>query len=168
MEEIGITIITNKIPKIKNNKRKLLGRKMGELIKIKITANHGISVNGEYVCDSLDPILEFLKDSKEYFTEEEIDKFNRTEGYGVFLNAQIIRFLPYHFIITQSTDGVNAPYLNIIARLDGTAENRPHGIIGQTADFDGKPKAHWDGEDCDYKVSDLWASDFKFNKFRGV
>jgi hypothetical protein len=168
MEEIGITIITSKVLKIKNAKRNLIKKSKGESIKIKITANEGIAINGEYVCDSLDPIIEFTEDPKTYFTDEEIDKFNRTEGYGVFLKAQIIRFWPYHFIITKSTDGVNKPYLNIIAKLDGDSATRPHGIIGQTADYDGKPKAHWDGEDADYKVADLWSDDFKFNKFKGV
>lgn len=166
MEEIGITIITNKVPKIKNAKKKLFKKIIGELIEIKITANHSISVNNEKICDSLDPILEFTNDFKDYFTEEEIEKFKQTEGYGTFMKGYIIRFWPYNFIITQSTDGVNAPYLNIIVRLDGNTTNRPHGIIGQTADFDGKLKEKMDGEELDYKVSDLWANDFKFNRFR--
>lgn len=167
MEEIGITIIIDKIPKIKNSKKKLFKKINATEIKIKIKANGDISVNNEYVCDSLDPILEFVDDLKDYFTDEEIEKFKKTEGYGEFMKANIIRFWPYNFIITRSTDHVNTPYLNIIARLDGNTTNRPHGVIGQTADFDGKPKEKLDGEECDYKVSDLWASDFKFNKFKG-
>ncbi len=83
------------------------------------------------------------------------------------MNAYVIRLWPYNFIITRSTDRVNAPYLNLIVRLDGTAATRPHGVVGQTADYDGKPKEKIDGEESDYKVSDLWASDFKFNKFKG-
>jgi hypothetical protein len=165
MEEIGITIVIDKIHKIKNSKKKLF-KKNGEVIKIKITANQGVSVNNELVCDSLDPILDFVEDLHGYFTDEELEKFRQTEGYGELMKANIIRFWPYNFIITRSTDRVNAPYLNIIVRLDGNTINRPHGVIGQTADFDGKPKEKIDGEEADYKVSDLWASDFKFNKFR--
>jgi hypothetical protein len=166
MEEIGITIISAKIPKVKNAKKKLSKKINVPEIKIRITANGHISVNDEWVCDSLDPILEFVENLNSYFTEDEIEKFKQTEGYGELMKANIIRFWPYNFIITRSTDRVNAPYLNIIVRLDGNTDNRPHGIIGQTADFDGKPKEKIDGEECDYKVSDLWASDFKFNKFR--
>lgn len=165
MEEIGVTIVTSKIPRVKGRK-KGFQRKV-DVLKIKITANDGVSVNDEHVCDSLDPIFGFLENLNEYFTEEEIEKFKRTEGYGEAMSAYVVRFWPYNFIITRSTDHVNAPYLNLIVRLDGTSESRPHGIVGQTADYDGKPKEKIDGEESDYKVSDLWANDFKFNKFRG-
>ena len=165
MEEIGITIVTSKIPKVKGRKKGF--QRNVDVLKIKITANNGVSVNDESVCDSLDPIFGFLDNLNEYFTDEEIEKFKRTEGYGEAMNAYVIRFWPYNFIITRSTDRVNAPYLNLIVRLDGTAATRPHGVVGQTADYDGKPKEKIDGEESDYKVSDLWASDFKFNKFKG-
>lgn len=49
----------------------------------------------------------------------------------------------------------------------------PHGIVGQTADLDGKPRISEDknglgaidGTYTDYEVSDLFSDDFKFNRF---
>lgn len=49
----------------------------------------------------------------------------------------------------------------------------PHGVVGQTADLDGKPRMSQDknglgaidGTYTDYEVSDLFADDFKFNRF---
>jgi len=80
----------------------------------------------------------------------------------------------YEFVVTVSTDNVNPPFLNLLSRMNGRLW--PHGIIGQTADHDGKartPHGH-QGEGIiagtyrDYEVSSLWASDFKYNKYRSA
>ncbi len=52
--------------------------------------------------------------------------------------------------------------------------SRPHGIIGQTADFNGAPRISngHNGEGIiagklsDYELTDLWANNFKYNRFK--
>lgn len=98
------------------------------------------------------------------------------EDFGAFITGYSLETKAYQFVIAVCTDAIHKPYLNLVATLKDTSR-RPHGVVGQTADGDGmkrmaKKNAKQgegviEGNYLDYKVSDLWASDFKFNKFVG-
>lgn len=134
--------------------------------RIKIGATGYINIDGEDVYESIDERVVITDDLSEHLTAKEIEIFRHKEGFGEFIKGYVINMQPYRFIVTRSTDHVNPPYLNLITKLDGELTAMPHGIVGQTADMDGKPKEKLDGEDKDYEVSDLWGTDFTFNKFR--
>lgn len=52
--------------------------------------------------------------------------------------------------------------------------SRPHGIIGQTADFNGAPRISFgkhgegiiEGKLSDYEINNLWTNNFKYNRFK--
>ncbi len=81
-----------------------------------------------------------------------------------FLRADpIIELKVPHIDICYETQNLGVLY-------DGVP---PHGVVGQTADLDGKGRfgrgkqgeGAIEGVYTDYEVSDLWADDFKFNRF---
>jgi len=98
------------------------------------------------------------------------------EEFGKPLKAYVLDVGGYNLHVVMATDEsiVNRPYLNFVGQLKST-KVRPHGIVGQTADFDGETRQTVEGSIqgegiiegvySDYEVSDLWANDFKFNRF---
>lgn len=79
----------------------------------------------------------------------------------------------YNFVVILGRCGDDNPLLlNILCEMTGKLW--PHGVIGQTADHDGVARqCHGrngegvvEGVYQDYEVSSLWASDFKFNRYR--
>lgn len=144
MEEIGITLFNGN--------------------RIRMTSRGSVEVNGKQLRGSTEiegTTVEITKD----LSGNHLDDFKIKEGYGRVMKACVVEFWPFTFVVVQATDDVNSPYLNFLARIDQVIKSRPHGIVGQTADFDGKPKERLDGAECDYEVSDLWSNDFVFNKF---
>jgi hypothetical protein len=94
-------------------------------------------------------------------------------GFGDFIRGYHIKTrCGYEFVVTVCTDNINPPYLNLLSRMNRRLW--PHGVIGQTADHDGKPRvAHGrngegiiEGTYWDYELASLWAIHFKFNKYR--
>jgi hypothetical protein len=89
-----------------------------------------------------------------------------------FIKAYTLVLPHYKFMFPVETDRVNEPYLNILAELRSDTV-RPHGIIGQTADFDflarmgegPQGEGAIEGVYTDYEVSNLLADDFKYNRF---
>jgi hypothetical protein len=153
--------------------------KNGVMTRILFDAYDGVYVNG----------AEFER--KVYFRTgkgsyvgymEEIDVWNDVrfkgvenfEGFGNFIKGYLIITENYRFIVAVCTDGAHGYFLNFLGELR-SEEVRPHGIVGQTADFDGKARISTDkqgvgaidGVYTDYEVSDLWADDFKFNLYKG-
>lgn len=97
---------------------------------------------------------------------------SRLEGFGSFIKAYEIVNDSYFLVFVLATDGVNGEYFNFLSTANSTL--RPHGVVGQTLDGDNKPRISNDGHQgegviegvyTDYEVSDLWATDFKYNKF---
>jgi len=105
----------------------------------------------------------------------------RIEHAGTFENAALyIDACRYQFAIVRCSEPVYAntdhdPYfLNLISEIIDK-KVRPHGIIGQTADFDGKPRKPQEngkqgegiieGKPVNYEVSSLFSSNFKFSRF---
>jgi len=97
---------------------------------------------------------------------------------GTFEGAcMLVNIGNYKFKVVLSSEPVSSPdedpyFVNLVSEIKGK-NLRPHGIVGQTADFDGKPRIPTDdqgggiieGTYQDYEVSSLFADDFKFNRF---
>lgn len=96
---------------------------------------------------------------------------------GTFQNILLqVRLPAYEFQVIKASeplsDGSTGNFLNFMGHIMNT-DVRPHGIIGQTADFDGKARVATgnqgegiiEGVYSDYEVSGLMSDDFKFNKF---
>lgn len=136
-------------------------------LRIKIdAADQKVYVNNVYVDYDL-PYLMFLDKIPEKYQWAK-----KNEGFGDFINGVLVNFINCEFFITFSTDNVNPIYLNLITHIVGNID--AHGVIGQTAMYKGEPRVSTgrDGEGIvegtckDYEVSELFADDFKFNKFR--
>lgn len=112
--------------------------------------------------EEMDEFLDELSPTKEY------------EGFGRFVKGWMVTTDSYKFIIAVCTDDHHGYYLNFIPMISNY-DVRPHGIVGQTADFDGKARISTgkqgegaiDGVYSDYEVSNIWADDFKYNRFNG-
>lgn len=84
---------------------------------------------------------------------------------GIIVNTGNFKLRIPRFISELSHMSVFASLLNVPVS--------PHGIIGQTADFDGKPRIGTgpngegavDGKPEDYEVKDLFSPDFVFSRF---
>jgi len=87
---------------------------------------------------------------------------------GIIVHTGAFRLLIPRFISEQS--GIS--HLSLFATYTGFPVS-PHGIVGQTADFDGKPRIGTgpNGEGAieglpeDYEVKDLFSPDFTFSRF---
>ncbi len=97
--------------------------------------------------------------------------------YNDFVSHLTINTLNYQFNITKYHNRkLLIPYFLDIDIIINNINRRPHGIIGQTADFNNCPRivAGTKGEGvitgnlCDYEVKDIWESNFKYNKFKEV
>jgi hypothetical protein len=92
-----------------------------------------------------------------------------------FVSCLFVNTGKYNFFITRyKNPDLLSPYLLDLGLTIRDRNVRPHGIIGQTADFSGKPKISIGeqgqgviaGNPLDYEVSDLWTNNFKYNKFK--
>ncbi|MFY4731152.1 hypothetical protein [Nitrospira sp. BLG_2] len=81
----------------------------------------------------------------------------------------------YHFNIVRNKNcSVVLPYYFGFDAVIYNGNARPHGIVGQTADFNGASRIPAgnqgegiiEGNPLDYMVSDLWSNDFRYNKFK--
>lgn len=91
---------------------------------------------------------------------------------GIFQNGIIVNTGNFKLKIPRFISSLS--HLSIFAELIGTPMPiLPHGIIGQTADFDDKPRIGTgpngegaiDGKPEDYEVKDLFSPDFPFSRF---
>lgn len=109
------------------------------------------------------------------FTElpDEYKEHVNNPEFGKFIECYRVETEYYGFDFIVATDNFNPPYFNVSSWIK-TDKRRPHGIIGQTADFDGQPRQATgnqgegviEGVYTDYEVSSLFADDFKFNKYK--
>lgn len=92
-----------------------------------------------------------------------------------FISCLFVNVGKYHFYITKNKkSNLLSPYILDLSLTIRDKNVRPHGIIGQTADFNNKPRMSSgeqgqgiiEGNAVDYEVSDLWTSNFKYNKFK--
>lgn len=98
-----------------------------------------------------------------------------SDGFGVFLMGFVVRIRDYEFFITVSADhdvGSCPVFLNFFGVIKAQSLDA-HGVVGQTAMYEGEPRVSKglngegivEGHYSDYEVSDLWADDFKYNKW---
>jgi hypothetical protein len=97
--------------------------------------------------------------------------------YNDFVSHLTINTINYQFNITKYHNRkLLIPYFLDINIIINNINLRPHGIIGQTADFNNCPRivAGTKGEGViegnliDYEVKSIWESNFKYNKFKEV
>lgn len=89
---------------------------------------------------------------------------------GVFQNGIIVHTGTFKFRIARFLSSLS--HMTIFSRFTSLPV-APHGIIGQTADFDGKPRISTgpngegviDGKPEDYEVKDLFDTEFTFSRF---
>lgn len=106
---------------------------------------------------------------------EKYEKVKDHEGFGTFIKGVMIRIFNYEIFVTFSTDHVNPVYLNLMMDIKSDALDA-HGVVGQTAMYKGEPRVSTgkdgagivEGACKDYEVSDLFADDFKFNKWTPI
>ncbi len=81
----------------------------------------------------------------------------------------------YKFDVVKNKNcSVTLPYFFNFSAIIYNGNARPHGIVGQTADFNGVSRISKGnqgegiiaGNPLDYIVSDLWGNDFRYNKFK--
>jgi hypothetical protein len=139
----------------------LLDRWTGRVETVDVHASAGLMVNdGRHILP-----LDIRQARVRQASCQEVQQYMNREGFGTFLEAFSVETDSYVVYIVRATDHVNPLYVNVIIELKDELR-RPHGIIGQTADFDGLPRV-MEGSDDDYEVSSLRSSDFAFNKFLG-
>jgi hypothetical protein len=149
-------------------------------LKIKVDAtNQTITVNDEIV-NEIEFNGGFIRTTDHL--PEKYASMQYCEGYGVLVKGIEIKLLNYEMFITCSIDpgfpspeGVIPKLLNITMKINAKSLNA-HGIVGQTAMYEGEPRVSTgrngegivEGEYQDYEVSDLFANDFKFSKKVGT
>lgn len=145
----------------------LIGIKIGKS-KIQWSAQDGkAEVNGEKLYHrSYVPF-----DTQTYYTYVEIKPLLEPVRKAILL----VNVNKYQFNITRNKNcSVTLPYFFDFSAIIYNGNVRPHGIVGQTADFNGAPRidAGLHGEGIiegklrDYIVSGLWNNDFRYNKFK--
>lgn len=97
--------------------------------------------------------------------------------YNEFVSYLSINTVNYCFNITKYKNRkLLIPYFLDINLVINNISVRPHGIIGQTADFNNCPRivagtkgeGVIEGKLSDYEVSGLWESNFKYNRFKEI
>lgn len=144
-----------------------IGIKVGNS-KIKWTAQDGkAEVNGK----KLHHRSYITVDNQNYHSYVEIKSILDT----VTVNILFLDVGKYHFHITRNKNcSATLPYFFTFKSVIYDRNVRPHGIVGQTADFNGAPRidAGTQGEGIiegnllDYIVRDLWSDNFRYNKFK--
>lgn len=95
------------------------------------------------------------------------------QNQGEFVSCVFVEAGKYHFYIIRNKK--TQYFYTFLATIRNNAV-RPHGIIGQTADFDRKPRLSEpnslqgegiiEGYHLDYKTNNLWDDSFKYNRFK--
>lgn len=145
----------------------LIGIKIGNS-KIKWSAQDGkAEVNGEKLYHRTYVTV----DNQAYHTYVEMKPHLASpETNSLFINAG-----QYHFNIVRNKNcSIVLPYFFKFDAVIYNRNARPHGIVGQTADYNGASRIDSgeqgegiiDGNPLDYMVSDLWNNDFRYNKFK--
>jgi hypothetical protein len=110
-------------------------------------------------------------DNQNYSAYVEIKSLLET----VRVNTLFVNAGKYHFNIVRNKNcSVVLPYFFNFNTVIYNRNARPHGIVGQTADYNGAPRIDAgeqgegiiDGNPLDYVVSNLWSNDFRYNKFK--
>ena len=145
----------------------LIGIQIGKS-KIKWTAYDG---NGEINGKKLHHRAYIPLGSQDYYAFVEIKSYLDPEQINtLFVNAG-----KYHFNIARNKNcSLVLPYFFTFDTVIYNRNARPHGIVGQTADYNGAPRivageqgeGIIEGNPLDYVVSDLWSNDFRYNKFK--
>ncbi len=163
---------------------KKIGIKVGQPTSFNyiVMENDGlITFNGEKLSSRM--VFDFDSNGYLAFAEPKttFDGFNvdtpDIRHAGSFEGALLHLRLPaYEIQVLKSSeplsDGSRGFFLNFLASILNK-NVRPHGIIGQTADFDGKARESTgrqgegviEGIYTDYEVGSLMSDDFKYNKF---
>lgn len=145
----------------------LIGIRIGNS-KIQWTAINGnAEVNGE----KLHYRSYVTVDNQNYSAYVEIKPHLEPERVNtLFVNAG-----KYHFNIARNKNcSLVLPYFFNFDAVIYDRNARPHGIVGQTADYNGAPRivagvqgeGIIEGNPRDYVVSNLWSNDFRYNKFK--
>ena len=95
---------------------------------------------------------------------------NLPKTNSLFVNAGKYQFN----IVRNKNCSIVLPYFFNFGAIIYDRNARPHGIVGQTADFNGASRIEAgeqgegiiDGNPLDYVASDLWSNDFRYNKFK--
>jgi hypothetical protein len=130
----------------------------------------GFEVTNKYLSFGINSFIRII-DNYDDIGHKDLKEF---DGFGDFTRAYEVSTPEYRIIFVAATDNYNGYYLNFLAEIKNP-ELRPHGVVGQTADGDGKPREaipHTyqgegviEGDYPDYEVSGLFENDFKYNKF---
>ena len=94
------------------------------------------------------------------------------DAEGQFQNGIIVDTGTFRFKVPRFRSITGISHLSIFANFTNLPV-APHGIVGQTADFDGKPRIGTgsngegviEGIPEDYIVKDLFSPDFTFSRF---
>jgi hypothetical protein len=102
---------------------------------------------------------------------------DRVEDFGDFSVGYLIRLQNYEFLVTISTDNLHPSrptFLNFFASFyNMPAPPDAHGVVGQTGRYKGglrvsegsQGEGIVEGHYLDYEVSNLWADNFKHNRW---
>jgi hypothetical protein len=115
-------------------------------------------------------------DNQAYHSFVEIKPLiSATENGNTPVNSLLINAVKYCFNIVRNKNcSVMLPYFFKFDAIIYNGNVRPHGIVGQTADFNGAPRISngnqgqgiIEGNQLDYVVNDIWSNNFRYNKFK--